>query len=96
VRSRVQISARRPAIVAEILRGFLSHSRQIFDSTLKLGHGRFLTHPLQLIIRVSPFIRRCIVLVTETASLNKLKMNYKCGKEQNYIFIFFSYFTALT
>jgi hypothetical protein len=44
-----------------------------WESTLKLGHDRFLPRPFQFIIHISPFfILRSIASVTEKASLNKL------------------------
>jgi hypothetical protein len=42
------------------------------DSTLKLGHDRFLPHPFQCFIHLSSFHSTLIVLVAEKASLNKL------------------------
>jgi hypothetical protein len=60
--TRVQISARRPAIFF-----FLRYS------ILKFGHDRFLSNPFQFIIQYQPFIRRYAFLATEKSSLNKLQ-----------------------
>jgi hypothetical protein len=45
------------------------------DSYFKLGCDCFLPSPFQFIIHLSPTIWRCIVLVTEIVSLNKLQIN---------------------
>jgi hypothetical protein len=51
---RVQILARRqPDRCFFVV--FLSPTRRIPDSTLKLGHDRFLPNPFQFIIHLSPF-----------------------------------------
>jgi hypothetical protein len=49
-------------------------SGECLEGALKLGHDRFLPNPFQFIIHLSPSIRRCRVLVTENASLNKLQI----------------------
>jgi hypothetical protein len=75
-RSRVQISARRPVILTETFSCFFSvPPSECRYSTLKLGSDRFHPTPFWFIISYHPFIRRYIVLVTETASLNKLQTN---------------------
>jgi hypothetical protein len=51
-----KISARRPAILAEVFRGFFSvPSGECIDSALKLGYNRFLPNPFQFIIHLSSF-----------------------------------------
>jgi hypothetical protein len=47
------------------------------DSTLQLGHDRFLPHTFKFIITYHPFIRLFIVWVTKKASLNKLQITTK-------------------
>jgi hypothetical protein len=46
-RSRIQISARRPAILTEAFMAFLNPSKQMPEECLKLGHGPFLPHNFQ-------------------------------------------------
>jgi hypothetical protein len=55
-KSRVQISAQRPANLAEVFSWISSVSPGTCqDSTLKLGHDRFFPHPFQFIAHLSPF-----------------------------------------
>jgi hypothetical protein len=52
---RVQISARRPAILTEDFLWFSSVlPDECRDSALKLGHDRFLPNPFQFLIHLSP------------------------------------------
>jgi hypothetical protein len=51
---------------------FLSLSREMAGYCLKIGYHCFLPNPFQFTIPCHLFIRHCIVLVTEKASLNKL------------------------
>jgi hypothetical protein len=55
-RSRGQISARKLAILFQVLCGYpQSLHGQCSDITLKLGHVRFLSHHFQIIVHLSPF-----------------------------------------
>jgi hypothetical protein len=54
-RSQFQISAWQPAILIDVFHGFPVPPGECWDSTLKLSHDHFLSHPFQLIIHVSPF-----------------------------------------
>jgi hypothetical protein len=46
---------RRPAILTEVFRGFPQSSGKCRDTTVKVGHCRFLPYPFQFIINVSSF-----------------------------------------
>jgi hypothetical protein len=54
-RSKVQISARKPAILTEV---FAISPGECWDSTLKLDHDCLLPNPFQFIIHVSPLNSR--------------------------------------
>jgi hypothetical protein len=54
-RSRVQTSTRRSANVTEVFVVSSVPPEESRDSTLKLGHDRFLPNPFHFIIRLSPF-----------------------------------------
>jgi hypothetical protein len=71
-RSRVKISALRPAILTEVFMVSSVPPGKYRDRTSKLGHYRFLPNLFQFIIHYHPIIRRYIVLITEKSSLNKL------------------------
>jgi hypothetical protein len=71
-RYRVHISARRPAILSFMV--FLSPSGECRNSNLISGHGR-LQIPSNSSFTYHLFIQRCIVLVAEKASLNKLQLS---------------------
>jgi hypothetical protein len=50
----VQISALRTVISTELFRGFPQSPSKMMGQYLKLGHDRFLPHPFQFIIHISP------------------------------------------
>jgi hypothetical protein len=73
--SRVQLSARKPAILIEAFRGF-SQALQA-NSTLKLGHDGFLPNPFQfIIIHISLYHRRYVVWLLKELR----KINYRTTK----------------
>jgi hypothetical protein len=74
--SRVQISVRRPAVVTEDFCVFSSvRLGECRGTALKLGHDDFLLIPSYSSFTNHPYIRLCIVSVTEIASLTKLQIN---------------------
>jgi hypothetical protein len=77
-KSRVHISARKPAILTEVFRGFLCPPGYFQNSGLKLDHDCFLPRPLQITIHLSPF-KPCFIYSEslEIKPLNKLKKVWK-------------------
>jgi hypothetical protein len=71
--SQVQLSDWRLTIRTKSFRVF-SVPVKFRGSALKFGHGDFLLHPSDSSSTYCPFFRRCIVRVTEEASLNKLQI----------------------
>jgi hypothetical protein len=71
--SRVQISARRPAILRGFFVVFLGLSRKMLDSTLKLDQDRFLPYPFQLIIHLSLLHSTLCSLGHQKTTLYKLQ-----------------------
>jgi hypothetical protein len=63
-----------------LLVAFLSPSRQISRWNQILGQHRFLPNPLKFIIQLSSFVRRCIVCVSERASLSILQINKQLNR----------------
>jgi hypothetical protein len=67
---RFKFQPERPAIPIEVYVGFSVHPGECLDSTLKLGHDRFLPNPFQFItIHFLPCHRHysLVTLVTERA-----------------------------
>jgi hypothetical protein len=64
---------RRPAILTEIFSWCYS---VLPDECLELGHDHFFQIPFNSSFTYRPIIRRCIVWVTEKASLITLQMNH--------------------
>jgi hypothetical protein len=86
-RSRVQISARRPVIMFS---WFYSVTPGEFrDSTLKLGHGRFLSNSFQFIIHLSYFHSTLYGLRFWKTSLNELQTNWLAGSQSFFQLYFY-------
>jgi hypothetical protein len=80
-RARVQILARRTAILTEGFRGFPQPLQaNVGIVPKKLCHYRFLPNPFQFTLTCHLFIQRCTVLVNEKASLSKLQIKEYINK----------------
>jgi hypothetical protein len=73
----------RPATLIEVFRAMSVPPGEFRDSTLKLGHYRFLPNPFQVVILLVILPSTLYSLVTEKASLNK----HQSINETNYIYV---------